>query len=81
MVNLVRGRRSFYCRLGKEASIVKFNETGKTFYMVMDEKVSVHESEDARIILEFNNAKRVLSAASGKVSSALCSSCVGILMS
>nr|GMD06468.1 P21-activated protein kinase-interacting protein 1-like [Ipomoea batatas] len=66
MVNLVRGRRSFYCRLGKEASIVKFSETGETFYMVMDEKVSIHESEDARIVLEFNNAKRVLCAASGK---------------
>ncbi|XP_031129666.1 p21-activated protein kinase-interacting protein 1-like [Ipomoea triloba] len=66
MVNLVRGRRSFYCRLGKEASIVKFSETGETFYMVMDEKVSIHESEDARIVLEFNNAKRVLCVASGK---------------
>lgn len=66
MINLVRGRRSFYCRLGKEASIVKFSETGETFYMVMDKKVSVHESEDARIAMEFDNAKQVLCATPGK---------------
>ncbi|CAH9113841.1 unnamed protein product [Cuscuta europaea] len=66
MINLVRGRRSFYCRLGKEASIVKFNESGEKFYMVMDEKISIHESEDARIVMEFNNAEQVLCAASGK---------------
>lgn len=65
MVNLVRGRRSFYCRLGKEASIVKFDSTGDKFFMVMDEKVSVHESEDARLVLELNNQKRVLCAAPG----------------
>ncbi|VFQ74750.1 unnamed protein product [Cuscuta campestris] len=66
MINLVRGRRSFYCRLGKEASIVKFSETGETFYMVMDKKVSVHESGDARIAMEFDNAKQVLCATPGK---------------
>ncbi|KAA8514899.1 hypothetical protein F0562_018078 [Nyssa sinensis] len=65
MLNLVRGRRSFYCRLGREASIVKFDLGGDKFFMVMDEKVSVHESEDARLVLELENQKRVLCAAPG----------------
>lgn len=69
MVNLVRGRRSFYCRLNKEASIVQFNENGEKFIMVVDEKVSVHESEDAKLICELDNKKRVLCAAPGAVSS------------
>ncbi|KAK4440191.1 p21-activated protein kinase-interacting protein 1-like [Sesamum alatum] len=65
MVNLVRGRRSFYCKLSKEASIVQFDETGEKFFMVVDEKVSVHESEDAKLIVELDNRKRVLCAAPG----------------
>lgn len=63
MLNLVRGRRSFYCRLGKEASIVKFDRSGNKFFMAMDDKVSVHESEDARLVLELDSRKRVLCAA------------------
>ncbi|XP_019190511.1 PREDICTED: p21-activated protein kinase-interacting protein 1-like [Ipomoea nil] len=67
MVDLERGRRSFYYSLGKEVSILKFNETGKTLYMVMDEKVSVLElGYCPRTVLEFNNAKRVLCAAPGE---------------
>ncbi|KAL2523723.1 Transducin/WD40 repeat-like superfamily protein [Abeliophyllum distichum] len=65
MVNLVRGRRSFYCRLSKESSIVQFNETGEKFLMVADEKISLHESEDAKLIFELNNQKRILCAAPG----------------
>ncbi|KAL2474990.1 Transducin/WD40 repeat-like superfamily protein [Abeliophyllum distichum] len=65
MVNLVRGRRSFYCRLSKESSIVQFNETGEKFFMIADEKIGVHESEDARLIFELENGKRVLCAARG----------------
>ncbi|KAG8385256.1 hypothetical protein BUALT_Bualt03G0023100 [Buddleja alternifolia] len=65
MVNLVRGRRSFYCRLNKESSIVQFDETGEKFFMVVDEKISVHESEDAKLILELDNKKRVLCASPG----------------
>ncbi|XP_057494993.1 uncharacterized protein LOC130780057 [Actinidia eriantha] len=65
MVNLVRGRRSFYCRLRKEASIVKFDLGGDKFFMVMDEKVSLHESEDARLVFELDNQRRVLCAAPG----------------
>lgn len=67
MVNLVRGRRSFYCKLGKEASTVQFDETGDKFFMVVDEKISVHESEDAKLICELDNRKRVLCAAPGAV--------------
>ncbi|KAK2966461.1 hypothetical protein RJ640_005440 [Escallonia rubra] len=67
MLNLVRGRRSFYCSLGKEASIVKFHSGsgGDRFFVVMDDKVCVHESEDARLVMELNSQKRVLCAAPG----------------
>ncbi|KAF8408846.1 hypothetical protein HHK36_004915 [Tetracentron sinense] len=63
MLNLVRGRRSFYCRLDKEASLVKFDLEGGRFFMVAEEKVSVHDSEDARLVFEMENQKRVLCAA------------------
>lgn len=69
LVNLVRGRRSFYCKLSKEASIVQFDETGEKFFMVIDDKISVHESEDAKLIFELDNKKKVLCAASGAVRS------------
>ncbi|KAG6382903.1 hypothetical protein SASPL_157378 [Salvia splendens] len=65
LVNLVRGRRSFYCKLGKEASHVHFIESGEKFSMVVDDKVSIHESEDAKLIVELDNTKKVLCAASG----------------
>lgn len=68
MVNLIRGRRSFYCRLGKEASLVKFGLGGDKFYMAQEEKVSVHEAEDAKIVCELVNRKPVLCAAPGQVS-------------
>ncbi|KAE9604579.1 hypothetical protein Lal_00010919 [Lupinus albus] len=66
MVNLVRGRRSFCCRLDKEASLVKYDSDGDKFFMAMEEKVSVHEAEDARLLLEFECQKRVLCAAYAK---------------
>ncbi|KZV58271.1 p21-activated protein kinase-interacting protein 1-like [Dorcoceras hygrometricum] len=65
MVNLVRGRRSFCCRLNKESSIVQYNVTGEKFFMVVDEKITLHESEDARLVLELDNEKKVLCAAPG----------------
>ncbi|OVA06080.1 WD40 repeat [Macleaya cordata] len=64
MLNLMRGRRSFCCRLGKEASMVKFDSEGNKFFMVMEEKVSMHESEDAKLVIEMDNQKRVLCMAS-----------------
>ncbi|KAK6932171.1 WD40 repeat [Dillenia turbinata] len=67
MVNLVRGRRSFSCKMWKEASIVKYDESGEKFFMVEDEKVSVHEAEDAKLILELDNRKRVLCATLGSL--------------
>ncbi|OIV98305.1 hypothetical protein TanjilG_16632 [Lupinus angustifolius] len=66
MVNLVRGRRSFCCRLDKEASLVKYDSDGGKFFLAMEEKVSVHEAEDARLLLEFECQKRVLCAAYAK---------------
>ncbi|KAL3537738.1 hypothetical protein ACH5RR_001104 [Cinchona calisaya] len=65
MVNLVRGRRSFCCRLGKEASIVSFSKSGEKFFMVLDDKINIHESEDARILSELDNKKRILCAVPG----------------
>ncbi|KAL5577296.1 hypothetical protein UlMin_018995 [Ulmus minor] len=66
MLNLVRGKRSFFCRMGKEASLVKFDSSGDKFFMVMEEKVSVHDSEDAKLVFELENQKRVLCAAPGE---------------
>ncbi|KVH97385.1 p21-activated protein kinase-interacting protein 1-like [Cynara cardunculus var. scolymus] len=65
MVNLVRGRRSFYCKMGKEASVVKFDCSGDKFFMGMDEKISVHEAEDAKLIVELEANKKVLCIAPG----------------
>lgn len=66
MVNLVRGRRSFCCRLDKEASIVRFDESGDSFFMAVDEIVNVHQAEDARLLMELQCPKRVLCAAPAK---------------
>lgn len=62
MVNLVRGRRSFFGRLEKEASIVKYSLDGERFFMASDDKITVHEAEDARLVGEFQSSKRVLCA-------------------
>lgn len=67
MINLVRGRRSFFSRLGREASLVRFDSGGDKFFMAMGEKISVHEAEDAKIVCELENRKRILCAAPGEV--------------
>ncbi|KAK6268453.1 hypothetical protein QUC31_012613 [Theobroma cacao] len=66
MSNLMRGKRSFCCRLGKEATIVKFDGSGERFFMASEEKIGVHLAEDARLLYELENEKRVLCAASGE---------------
>ncbi|KAL1207321.1 Katanin p80 WD40 repeat-containing subunit B1-like protein [Cardamine amara subsp. amara] len=68
MLNLVRGKRSFSCRLGHEASLVKFDSSGDKFFMVVNSKVGVHQSEDAKLLLEVQNPspKRILCAAPGE---------------
>ncbi|XP_022715506.1 p21-activated protein kinase-interacting protein 1-like [Durio zibethinus] len=66
MSNLMRGKRSFCCRLGKEATIVKFDGSGERFFMVSEEKIGVHLAEDARLLFELENEKRVLCAAPGE---------------
>lgn len=68
MLNLVRGKRSFCCRLEREASLVKFDVSGEKFFMVVEDKVGVHEAEDAKLIseLENPNQKRVLCAMPGE---------------
>lgn len=66
MSNLIRGKRSFNCKLGKEAAIVKFDVKGERFFMVSDEKVGVHMAEDAKLLFELENQKKVLCAAPGE---------------
>lgn len=68
MVNLVRARRSFCCKLEKEVSIVEYSVDGGKFFMVSEEKVTVHEAEDAKIVGEFECSKRILCALPGEVS-------------
>ncbi|KAI3932521.1 hypothetical protein MKW92_047516 [Papaver armeniacum] len=65
MSNLVRGRRSFCCRLNKEASMVKFDSDGSKFFLVIEDKICMHEAEDAKLVLEMEspNQKRILCAA------------------
>jgi protein MAK11 len=67
MVNLVRGRRSFFCRIGKEASLVEYDCGGEKFFMGVEEKVSVHEAENAKLVCELEGKKRVLCMAPGMV--------------
>ncbi|KAJ0082242.1 hypothetical protein Patl1_12378 [Pistacia atlantica] len=66
MVNLVRGRRSFYHKLGKEASLIKFDFSGDKFFMVTEEKIGVHQAEDAKLLCELEGNKRILCAAPGE---------------
>ncbi|KAL0926501.1 hypothetical protein M5K25_002739 [Dendrobium thyrsiflorum] len=65
MVNLVRGRRSFSCRLDREASIVKYGSEDM-FFMVAEERITAHNAEDAKIIWETVGQKRVLCIATGE---------------
>lgn len=70
MLNLVRGRRSFTCRLERPASAVAYAEDkdgGDRFVMAAEEKVAVHDSEDARVIHQMDCGKRVLAMAPAKV--------------
>lgn len=68
MVNLLRGRRAFYHTLGKEGSLIKFDLSGDKFFMVTEEKIGVHQAEDAKLLCELEGNKRVLCAAPGAVS-------------
>nr|CAD1828124.1 unnamed protein product [Ananas comosus var. bracteatus] len=64
MINLLRGRVGFSCRLDREASVVRYiGEEGERFVMATDERITVHDSEDARLIHEMNGGKRVLCVA------------------
>ncbi|KAM7263717.1 hypothetical protein ACFE04_001400 [Oxalis oulophora] len=66
MVNLVRGRMSCCSRLPKEATIVEFNGFGDRFFMVSDDNVTVHQTEDAKLIQQLKSSKRLLCAAPGE---------------
>lgn len=71
MVNLVRGRRSYYHKIGTEAALIKFNAVGDRFLMVTDDKVGVHEAEDAKLLCQLEARKKILCAAPGEVLSYL----------
>ncbi|KAG6503935.1 hypothetical protein ZIOFF_036259 [Zingiber officinale] len=61
LINLVRGRKSFSCRLDRAASIVRYGcGYGGRFFTVSEERITVHDSEDAKMIRELNGQKRVL---------------------
>ncbi|KAH9621136.1 hypothetical protein KSS87_014519 [Heliosperma pusillum] len=65
MVNLVRGKRSYFGRLEKEMDVVSYFCGGDKFYMCGGDTLTVHESEDAMLVAKFNTnfAKRILCAA------------------
>ncbi|KAK8919354.1 hypothetical protein KSP39_PZI021144 [Platanthera zijinensis] len=65
MVNLVRGRRNFSCRMDREASIVKYGSEER-FFMVANERITAHDAEDAKIVQEMVAQKRVLCIAVGE---------------
>ncbi|CAJ1958021.1 unnamed protein product, partial [Sphenostylis stenocarpa] len=67
VVNLVRGRRNCCLLLDKEATLVKFDVSGDRFFMAAKEKVSVHQTEDARILFDLECSKPVLCAAPARV--------------
>lgn len=70
MLNLVRGRRSFACRLEHPASAIAYAEDrdgGDRFVMAAENKVSVHDSVDARVIHDMDCGKKVLAMAPAKV--------------
>ncbi|KAI9199051.1 hypothetical protein LWI28_026533 [Acer negundo] len=66
MVNLVRGRRSYYHKIGKEAALIKYDASGDKFFMVSEEKIGVHDAEDAKLLCELEGNKRVLCATPGE---------------
>lgn len=43
-----------------------FDLSGERFFMVMGDRVGVHEAEDARLVWEMESGKRVLTAAPGE---------------
>lgn len=45
-----------------------FNGDGDKFYLATEEKVTVHEAEDAKLVCEMENPKRVLCAEPSEVS-------------
>lgn len=47
---------------------MRFDSGGDKFFMVTDNRISVHEAEDAKIVAELENPEKVLCAASGEVS-------------
>lgn len=50
--------------------MVKFDLGGDRFFMVLEDKIGVHEAEDARLLCELENPKqkRVLCVVPGEVS-------------
>lgn len=61
MFDLIKGRCTFKSNLQKEATAIEFNSKGGDFYsMVIEDVVSVHNAEDARLLHSLHHKKRVL---------------------
>lgn len=61
MFDLIKGRCTFKSNLQKEATAIEFNSKGGDIYsMVIEDTVSVHNAEDARLLHSLHHKKRVL---------------------
>uniref|UniRef100_A0A0D6R7M5 Uncharacterized protein n=1 Tax=Araucaria cunninghamii TaxID=56994 RepID=A0A0D6R7M5_ARACU len=61
MFNLIKGRCTFTSNLQKEATLIEFNSrVGDSYSVGIDEVVSVHNAEDARLLHSLQHSKRVL---------------------
>lgn len=61
MFDLIKGRCTFKSNLQKEATAIDFSSKGGDIYsMVMENVVSVHSAEDARLLHSLHHKKRVL---------------------
>ncbi|XP_078438297.1 transducin/WD40 repeat-like superfamily protein [Wolffia australiana] len=64
LINLVRGRRSFACRLPREAALVRFSPaSGDRFVIAAGDRLSIHAAEDAREEGSATAQRRILSIA------------------
>lgn len=61
MFDLIKGRCTFKSNLQKEATVIEFDSKGgDTYSMVIEDVVSVHNAEDARLLHSLHHKKRVL---------------------
>ncbi|GLJ54195.1 hypothetical protein SUGI_1161880 [Cryptomeria japonica] len=60
MFNLIKGRCTFTSNLQKEATVIEFNSmVGDSYSVAIEDVVSVHNAEDARLLHSLQHGKRV----------------------